>query len=176
MTTQNVPAETDKSGNGVLVHNEATLIDDAALASIGSFRDAAALLDRMGVEAESASDYGTGFKVVDKATLVGQPFLIIEWRFNDGDFGGRQFVSVAAVTKDDRKVIFNDGGTGVCKQLATVTQQRRDRGHRNPQAGLLVESGLTATSYWFNEDTGETSSQAQSGKGWGPATTYYLAD
>ena len=180
-TPQEMNDETDTtamspvSGMSALsIRNEPSLFDDATLASITSWKEAGALLDRMEVAPESASDYGTGFKVVDKATLVGVPFLILEWRFSQGDFG--PFVSVSAVTKHDDKVIFNDGSSGVRQQLQTVTDQRRERGHAHPQAGLVCEEGLTKTSYFANAKTGETSNTPQTGDGWGPASTYYIAD
>lgn len=178
MTTPNdVSGETDVAPRDAssLANAAPTLFGDAQLAAIGSFEDAARLLSDNNVAAEFASDYGTGFKVVDKATLIDKPFLILEWRFNAGDFGS-DFVSVAAVTKSNDKVIFNDGSTGVRKQLETVTAQRLAKGHAHPQAGLLCENGLTKTSYYFNSKTGETSSAPQTGDGWGPASTYYIAD
>lgn len=167
---------TDDKSTQLAIPNERTLFDDDVLAGITSYKDAAAALDKAGVTAESASDYGTGFKVVDKATLVGVPFLAIEWRFNEGDYGDEGFVSVQAITKNDDKVIFNDGSTGVCAQLRLVTRQRRDKKHPAPQAGLICAEGLTKTTYYFNEDTGETSSKARDGKAWKPASTYYIAD
>lgn len=153
-------------------------ITDDALASIKSFDDAVALLNaQFGTEsAESISDYGTGFTLItDKNVLIGIPFLIVQWRFNEGDYSS-EFVSAELVTQAGDKIILNDGSTGIYRQLRGVTDQRIKAGKTaNAYAGLAVPKGLTRTDYWFNEDTKETSSKPQTGKGWGPAKTYYLA-
>jgi len=146
---------------------------DETLAAIQSFEDAMRLARDNGIPSESMADYGTGFKVVDKESLVGTDFLILEWRFNEGDYEG-DFVSVTAVTKHNEKVIFNDGSTGVCAQLNMVTAQRKEKKHPTPQAFLGVPGGLTVSQYWRNTETGEISRKPQ-GKGWEPAKTYYLA-
>ncbi len=144
-----------------------SLFDDDDLGSITSFEDAARTLADAGVAAESFDSYGNGFKVVAKDTLEGIDMILIEWRFNPGSFRDedgnlRDFVSVMAVTKHNEKVIFNDGGAGVCRQLLDVTNKRLDRGHKHPQAGLVVAGGLVASHY--ERDNGD------------PATTWYLAE
>lgn len=148
------------------------------LANIGSFADAVSLInDTFGgdVARESISDYGSGFRLVDKSELVGVPFLILEWMFNEGDFSDDGFVTVYAVTNKDDRVIFNDGSTGVRDQLRTVTSQRVKNAHPNPQIGLACEGGLTVSNYYRHEDTGVISRRKPDGKGWIPAATYYLA-
>jgi len=151
-----------------------TLFGDEALTGITSWNDAAVLLDSAGIPAESMADYGTGFSVVDKARLIGVDLMILQWRFNEGDYE-KGFVSVEAVTRNGEKVIFNDGSTGIRDQLHTVTAQRLAAGHPHPQAGLTVLGGLTCSNYYYNEDTAERSTKAREGKGWIPASSYYLA-
>jgi len=157
--SSNVPAELENFGKG---------LSDESLAEVQSFADAFTVLERAGVVPENFSDYGTGFAVLDskdKARLIGVPFAILEWRFNRGDMGW--FVSAAIVTKNDEKLILNDGSTGICQQLMTVTKQRHERGSKEPQKGLLVENGLTESRYEYpDEKTGEMR----------PAVTYYLAN
>lgn len=153
-----------------LYTNPPTKFDDGVLARIASFADAFDLLKSEGLEGENFSDYGTGFKVTEKSSLVGTPMILLEWRFNPkGKFG--DFVSVLGVTKDGRKVIINDGSPhGICKQLRMVTDQRMGNGHSNPQAALLLESGLSRSDYDVmipNKD-GEAVET--------PATTYYLSE
>lgn len=155
---------------------KASLFNDEQLANIKGYKDAAALLVDAGVTPEFISDYGTGFKVVsDKSVLIGRPFLILSWRFNEGDFGDKGFVSAEIVTDQDEKFILNDGSTGIRDQLATVTSQRVSRKHSTPYAGLVCANGLTKTNYFYNETTQETSSKAREGKGWVSAATFYLA-
>jgi hypothetical protein len=175
MTNTDNPGTVAETASELTTLNGSTLFNDDMLAGLSGYKDAAAMLDASGVAAESVADYGTGFRVVDKATLIGVPFLILEWRFNEGDYA-RGFVSVAAITKHDDKVIFNDGSTGVRDQLATVTKQRIKKGHAHPTAGLICENGLSRTTYYANSKTGETSSRPQDGADWGPASTFYLAD
>jgi len=146
--------------------NAPTVFTDSILAKITSFDDATAMLDSTGIALESMSDYGTGFSVVDKAKLVGVPFLILEWRFNSSELNDDGFVSVAAVTKHNDKVIFNDGSSGVLAQLRMVTEQRTERNHPTPQAGLIVQDGLTKSDYTYTDDKGKSI----------PATTYYLSE
>ena len=153
-----------------------TTFNDEALAGISTFVDAAELMKAAGIPVESITDYGTGFKLVtDNATLVGVGLLILQWKFNEGKFGEAGFVSVEAVTKHNEKVIFNDGSTGIRDQLRTVTAQRQAKDHSHPQAGLVVEGGLTASEYFFNDKSGEISRVPMTGDDWKPAKTYYLA-
>jgi len=159
---------------GTDIIQSSTLFDDEALTNIVGWNDAAILLDSVGVPAESMADYGTGFAVVDKSRLIGVDLLLLQWRFNEGDYE-KGFVSVEAVTRTNEKVIFNDGSTGIRDQLQTVTAQRLAAGHPHPQAGLTVPGGLTKSAYFYNEDTGERSTKAREGKGWIPASSYYLA-
>jgi hypothetical protein len=151
--------------------NNPIVLNDQQLAEIDSYAAALALLKSSGVAVETMADYGTGFKVVEKATLIGIDMLILSWRFNDGSYDGG-FVSVEAITKHDEKVIFNDGSSGIRDQLAMVTAQKLDQGHKHPQAGLLVVGGLTKSSYFRNK-AGDISKVG--GPGFEPAETFYLA-
>lgn len=159
---------------GTDIIQQSALFSDDALADITSYNDAAALLDSANIPPETMAAYGTGFAVVDKSKLIGVGLLILQWRFNDGDYEG-DFVSVEAVTATNEKVIFNDGSTGIRAQLHNVTARRQTVGHPHPQAGLIVPGGLTKTTYYYNSVTGETSGKAREGKDWTPASTFYLA-
>jgi hypothetical protein len=115
------------------------------LAAIDGFESALAALDTAGFSYESISDYGTGFRVIEKDKVIGVPFIVMEWRFNEGDFG--EFCSAAIVTKNGDKFVINDGSTGIRLQLQMVTAARIAQGKVNPQAGLMVPNGLTVSSY-----------------------------
>jgi len=110
------------------------------------------------------SDYGSGFTVCeDKRQLIGVPLVIIQWRFSAGDYG--TMVNAAVMTQDGRKLIVNDGSTGIMQQLLDVTDKRAEKNHPTPQAGLLVKEGLTVSDYTFTDAKGETA----------PASTFYLS-
>lgn len=165
---------TESTDRALTVTNSGRAFDDATLAEFTGYADVAAAFQTNGLPLDSITDYGTGFVLTDKAALVGVPFVIVQWRFNAGKYG-EEFVSVEAITKHDEKVIFNDGSTGVARQLRGVTDKRNREGSAFPQAGLIVAGGLSRTDYFYNEDTRETSSVPMTGKGWAPASTYYLA-
>lgn len=135
--------------------------DEATLRGIANFADALALAGPV----ESVTEYlGTGFRVLptsEKSTLVGVPFLILEWHFSEGDQG--EFVSILAVTRNDEKVIINDGSTGIKDQMHQLGDSRP----------LAVPGGLRSSTFYYNSTTKETSNRPR--EGFSPATTYYLA-
>jgi hypothetical protein len=139
---------------------------DEALAGMVSFDDAIAAFKSAGVSLENASDYGTGFALCEnKNVLVGVDFLIIQWRFNEGDFGDdSEYVAAEIITKHKEKLVLIDGSTGIYRQLKLVTGQRIARGNDHPNAGLLVEGGLRRSDYDKEVDGKQIS-----------ATTYYLS-
>lgn len=102
---------------------------------------------------------GTGFNLLkDKDRLVGKPFVVISFGFNEGDFDG-YFTSLAVVTKDEKKYIVNDGSTGIRDQLMELARETRRFG------GWLVPHGLRKSEYNYEDkETGKIT----------PATTYYL--
>lgn len=153
------------------VYRNGSAIDKDALSEVSDFASALQTLADAGVINESISDYGTGFTVVDKNRLVNVPFVIMEWRFNEGDFKNEngenvEFVSVAVVTKNGDKWVINDGGTGIAEQLRSVTRKRVEKKHGTPQNGLLVPAGLVRSDYTFVDAKGIEQ----------PGTTYYLSE
>lgn len=68
-------------------------------------------------ELVSTGDYDAveGYDLVEPDTLVGRQFIITKVRFNPG-MGG-DFVSCEATTRDDQAVVFNDGSTGIRRQI-----------------------------------------------------------
>jgi hypothetical protein len=136
--------------------------DDAALRAIESFDDAMALAIQTVGDIETADNaLGNGFALLDnKTALIGAPSMFLSWTFNAGDFG--EFVSVHVVARNEsggaRKVIVNDGSTGIFQQLREYT----DRTGR--QGGLFVRKGLRQSVYEYVDDKGNKR----------PATTFYL--
>lgn len=134
------------------------VFQDETLREITSFDEAfAAAQDAFGGVIDASQEIGTGFDLLNteaKDSLSGVPFIIVEMAFNHGDMG--EFVSVVAVTEHNRRVIFNDGSTGIYKQL----KQLNDRTGR--VGGILVKGGLRRSDYPATDER--------------PAgTTYYLA-
>ena len=155
---------TDISTDLSHLNNAPSALNEDAMMEVNSFEAALAILNAAGVVAESISDFGAGFTVVDKARLVNVPFVILEWRFNTSEFNDAGFVSLSVVTKNDDKWIINDGSTGILQQLIRVTRIRRQRKHATPQNGLAVPAGLSVSNYRYTDADGKER----------PASTYYL--
>lgn len=140
--------------------------DDDALAAITSFDDALRALDTGGIVAESITNYGNGFSVVEnKDTLIGVPFVILDWRFNESGMSDEPFVSLTIVTKNGDKLIVNDGSTGIRAQMQAITRRRAENGNLS-QSGLVVPNGLTVSRYMYADADGKER----------PAVTYYLSE
>ena len=146
-------------------------LEDDDLRAVTSMDDALRLVSEAGAEIEDYSQaYGTGFAVLptdEKNRLIKVPFVILEWRFSEGDNG--EFVSALIVTDKGEKLVLNDGSTGIRDQLRKVTENRISRGAADDVAhrGLSVPGGLRVSEYdYTDESTGKTSK----------ARTYYLAN
>lgn len=110
---------------------------------------------------------GGDYDLLDKAELVDVPFIVLRWRFaipgegkprykSDNNPEG-EFVSVECITENDRKVVFNDGSTGVYAQLKAVSETGRQQGGR-------CGKGLRVSEYSYSDEKGNQI----------PAKTYYL--
>lgn len=95
-------------------------------------------------------------EIVDKSELVGVAFVITNYQFSMGKYG--PFCSVEFVAQDGTTGVFNDGSTGICKQLFYLDQELD---HPTP---LHCKSGLKESNYTYKSDSGVDI----------PATTYYL--
>lgn len=163
-TKTDVPAFLETAKALIGSETNKSVMDDLALKNVGTIEDAIALLNNLGVQGDNIENYGTGFKVVEKDSLIKTPLVILEWSFHKGDHG--PFVSAAAVTADGRKVVINDGSTGILKQLTDITAERLASGRPFAQQGLNVPSGLRASDFkYVDEKTNEEKD----------ARTYYLA-
>lgn len=131
--------------------------DEDTMAAIQSFSDAMQVLKDAGIEVHSTEEFGDGFKLVDKDTLVKVPFVILGIRFADGDFD-TDFAILHVVTEDGRKCIITDGSTGIRAQAKRYAE-------RGITSGLLVPNGLVRSDYEYINEKGKST----------PATTYYLS-
>lgn len=157
-------------GQDIAVEANKSTFDDAQLATMVTMSEALAALGAV-TTAEDWADYGTGFDLLDnKDRLVGVPFVIVEWRFTKSQQYAQTFVSAMIVDEKDNRFILNDGSTGICAQLRSVTDRRIARGDAFPQAGLIVRKGLRRSNYKVagtDKDTGEEVMLE--------ASTFYLA-
>ena len=148
--------------------------------SANDSRSALDLLMEMGVTLIDSKDViGDGFEVVqDKDLLVNAPFVILSWRTTTSTKYAGTFVSVMCVgiaTTDrkqsdkfvDVKFVFNDGSTGVMKQLHKIEAiSGNDSSVDEALGGLICRNGLRESTYPYTDKTTGEISQA---------TTYYLA-
>lgn len=161
---QNLAELREANEAAVAVVNATELsFNEEQLGQITSIEDAFAALAGAGIGVSGIENFGSGFVLTEKDQLQGAEMLLLQWRFSDGDFG--PFVSVVALTRDGRRVIFNDGSTGVYQQLRTVTRTRMGNGEANMQAGLTATKGLKKSTYNYQDDQGVMR----------PASTYYLS-
>jgi hypothetical protein len=135
-------------------------VSDDDLRTIGesgdAFADALALANRLGNVIDAGKELGTGFDVTEKNSLIGQAFIVLEARKNNDETTGRAFWSLTAVTKDGRKVIINDGGSGIAAQMDSL-----DSKHNGKVVPLVVAGGLRVSTYNHPEH--------------GISSTFYLA-
>lgn len=141
------------------------LVSEDDLSHIGrdgrnAFEDAMALINKKfgGDVVNVSEEIGTGFGVVDdKMQFVGVGLVILKTESHDGDHG--KFWTLHAVTKDGRKIILNDGSTGIAAQLDAFYERFPQRRH----LPLVVHKGLRQSTYPY-DDHGQTKM----------ATTFYL--
>lgn len=113
--------------------------------------------------------YTDGPQLVSKADLVGVPFLITAWRENVDATTGRPFTSVEAIVQENNcKVIFNDGSTGVARQLDAIATRTGRRG------GVMVGGGLRVSTYGLDA-AGVPLPRGSTDRPASMAATYYLS-
>jgi len=125
-------------------------LDDATMGAVIDFDSALAVLRSAGVTVEDGSAYGDGVETTDKSTLTNIPLLFVDWTFKDGDKGTYCVVRGVAKPKTGApfKFVFADGSSsGVCHQLAEITERRTMEGNAHPTKGLLFEKGLRRSDY-----------------------------
>lgn len=155
-----------------------THFDVAQLREVNSLDDALRILNESGITVKDASEVmGDGFELLndkEKAQLVGVPFVIMSYAEAPGDFG-KSFVSLRVVTKDGRKLIVNDGSTGIRDQVVD------HEAHVGSIVGMHFPNGLRASVYSFCEECKHIVSKAgvescvECGHSpMSPAATYYL--
>ena len=120
------------------------------LRSVSSFAELSQLINETGIVVTDVSSVlGDGFSVLptdEKNTLIGVPFVILSWTFSEGDNG--EFVSLRIVTRTDRKLIINDGSTGIHDQVRKM--------HADGVLPVVfVPRGLRVSEYDYEDDHGK---------------------
>ena len=132
-------------------------INPAQYREINSWDDALRLAQEQYGDVQAASSaIGDGFALLtteQKQQLVGVPCLFLSWSFSASEVGERD---------DARKVVVNDGSSGVYQQLKDYTTESGRDG------GLIVARGLRRSDYTYTVTEGKDAGKEK------PATTYYL--
>jgi hypothetical protein len=165
-------AKSAQAAGRELAKNKTTLDKLREDKSIAELRDSDfdSLVKQIETEGEllDASQLGEGFHLLqgkaEKKSLVGVPFVIIDWQTNPGRFGG--FVSLKVKTKFPvvfngegyTNFIVNDGSTGIKRQL----QDMRESGMRGM---ILCRKGFRVSEDYevkeeYTDTDGETKTRA----------------
>jgi hypothetical protein len=104
-----------------------------------------AYLDHLGATAIAAEDYiGSGATILlgdDKMRLVGEPFVILQYNFTRGDYGG-YYVYVECLTKNGTRYAFTSGAQfSIRDELASIAVRH---GIFN---GIVCRKGLKLRTY-----------------------------
>jgi hypothetical protein len=101
-----------------------------------------------GTLANPAALLGGNAKVVnddEKAQLVGVPFIILSYRFNEEGVGGR-FVTLDLITARNERIYLNDGSTGIRKQIEKLEEAGMEE-------NIVIRRGLRVSTYRYDPDT-----------------------
>lgn len=116
---------------------------DDVLRGVTTIEEAMALAAETygGITTVDELELGNGFKLLgdDKDRLIGMPFVVLTYGFNEGDFG--EFASVLLVTDRGDRIILNDGSTGVYEQLLDIMKTTDKMG------GIFFPRGLRKSTY-----------------------------
>jgi hypothetical protein len=141
--------------------------------------DAVALLSELGIEGvstilDAAQEIGDGWKILsDKDDLINVPFVIVNYRFKEGDFykdGSKAAFGVFHVVTREAietagakgKWIVTDGSTGLCAQVSEWCDKNNiDYTSKDAKPALACSKGLVRSDYTV--------------EGVGDASTYYIA-
>jgi hypothetical protein len=127
------------------------LLSDDNLADIISFDDALALINKTfgGQVVQVDKEVGNGFFVVDdKNPYVGVPMIVVMVSKHASEKSENgYFYSLFAVCKDGRKIILNDGSTGIADQLDKLYAKHPEK----IGIPLVVPKGLRVSNYLHPE-------------------------
>lgn len=153
--------------------------------------EALAFLESRGTKAEqSFAELVKGTAVVegrtlrDKETLIGVPHIITAVSFRPVDAKNkRDFVSVEATDVTDMAIVYNDGGTGIRRQIVGYLQAQGQLPQDMDPDSMIATNGAESVTFELSNDgSGIPTLAAPRGlrvsdyvSEFGPAQTYYLA-
>lgn len=146
--------DTQATDTALSVHTNG--LDKQFIDTVDSFEELMNGLAEAGISPVDANEaFNGGFELVEKEKLEGVPFVVMDWKFSAGKYN-EDFVIVRAMTTDSRKVVFNDGSTGIRQQLRDYEQAHGKR--------PLHSMGLRSSVYTYKDQDGNET----------PATTWYI--
>ncbi len=130
----------------------------SAMLSAETFEEAVSAAGGLGNVVHIGKVVGDGFSLLtDKNALVGLPLMILEWIERNDETSGRDYMSMRLLTNDGRRLVVNDGSTGIADQLRELTRA-------GVEHGPVYCRGLRRSDYVYENEKGEKSS----------ATTFYF--
>lgn len=137
--------------------NEGMEFNEETLREFSSFDD---VLRASGGIVNKINDHlGDGFSVLeDKTELLDVEFMVVTYSVHPSESTGKEFTSLRVITRDGRKLIINDGSTGIHEQCLAL---RKRLGNFVP---LHVPRGLRMSEYDYRD--GEVKKRAR---------TFYLS-
>lgn len=118
---------------------------------------------------DGSEEFGDGFVLLeDKDSLVKVPFLITEFQFNPGEFGG-DYIALRVIRFDNNeRYVIIDGSTGIKEQVARYIAHATGGQYKVGQTyvqPILCKSGLRRSDYDYTDEKGKVT----------PASTFYIA-
>ena len=107
-------------------------------------------------------------QLVDKATLVGTPFILFDWEIKPSEEFGGDF-AICRVKTPEGTAIFTDGGAGIVDALERYQPKLSAAREAGQNMALYFHYGLRASDY-VKKLTDPTTGEVRSI----PATTYYF--
>lgn len=163
-------AKPTKEELAVIDENSKNLLDSKEVKELKTVQDIIARFSTGGAKVYDVGEVIPDFGLVDSSELVGVPFTVAHFepryseqfgrfRPEDGLFEKGLYYSVFVITDDGKRLVFNDGGTGIVPVAENFIETTHQTG------GMRCPWGLRASSYEKVLDNGQ---KVQ-------ATTYYFA-
>lgn len=133
-----------------------------AIADVETWEDALKLAQETFAHLISSEELNDGIVLIEKDTLVGVPFLVLDVKFRLSSFDDDGFyATVRGIDKNNRKFVFADGSVGIAQQLAFLADKFNQRG------GFFIPNGLDRSEYETTKIIDGKEKKIQ-------ATTFYL--
>ena len=107
---------------------------------------------------------GSPWEVVDKDVLIGVPFLICDVRIYASKQYGNNVAAICVMTKDNDRLIINDGSTGIYQQVLHMLRTTKRK------SGIMCPNGLRKSTYKVTVVDGMNDTEKEI-----EASTFYVA-